>query len=123
MKKALICMILAFNVGTAMAEPDMPLEQRQKLAAIENAIAKLNNLQAIVEESSRVRKEQCLQAFGHRKFCTCIGENLPVALTFQNYVSITTHTKQENNYSSLNKEDKKIYDLSVSTRDQCVKQL
>lgn len=109
--------------GGAFAQQDMPLEQRQKLADIEKAITSIDKLKVIIDEMSQARKQECLKAFGHTKFCGCIAENVPVALTFQQYISVVTHSKAENNYSSLSKDEKKIYDLTGTARDQCVKQL
>jgi hypothetical protein len=113
---------LSLSVTSTFAQNDMPLEQRQKLADIEKALASMDKLKAIVEEMSQARKQECLKAFGHLKFCGCIAQSVPVALTFQQYISIVTHSRDENKYSALSNENKKIYDLAGSARDQCVKQ-
>lgn len=123
MKKAFVLIISVLFASSVFAQQDMPLEQRQKLANIEKALASMNKLKAMVEEMSEARKQECLQAFGHTQFCGCIASNLPVALSFQQYISIVTHSKEENHYSSLSGENKKIYDAASNARDQCVKQM
>ncbi|MFS2027670.1 hypothetical protein [Massilia sp. CT11-137] len=122
MRKPMVLILLAFIANGVSAQQDMPLEQRQKLADIEKAVAAMNKLKAMSEEISQEKRQACLKAFGHTKFCGCLADNAPIALSFQQYISVVTHSKEENKYSTLNSENKKIYDLALTARDQCVKQ-
>lgn len=123
MNKIVVLVLFLLFVNSAFAQQDLPLEQRQKLADIEKAIAAMNKLKAMSEEISQEKKQACLKAFGHTKFCGCLADHAPIALSFQQYISVVTHSKDENKYSTLNSENKKIYDLALAARDQCVKQL
>jgi hypothetical protein len=54
-------------------------------------------------------------------FCRCIRDNQPVATSFENYILVTTTTKEELGFNKLKKEDQQLVLRLRQTRDQCVK--
>jgi hypothetical protein len=45
---------------------------------------------------------------------------MPVAFSFDEYVAITTKTKEQNGYASLPADTRKAYDVVPGVRDRCV---
>ena len=54
--------------------------------------------------------------------CKCLSENLPYALSFSDYVAITTQTKEQNGYAKLDKQTKGVYDAVGPVREKCVRE-
>ncbi len=54
--------------------------------------------------------------------CKCLSENLPFALSFSDYVAITTQSKVQNGYAKLDKQLKAAYDRVGPVRDKCVRE-
>src|SRR5262245_28852693 len=64
-----------------------------------------------------------MAAVASEAFCECLGQKLPVAINFVDYVGIITRTKEELKYSTLSAEDKGVVDITRKARDQCVGQV
>ena len=75
-----------------------------------------------VDAQTRARKSACVKAFGHSALCGCLTENLPVLWSFDDYIAITTRTKEQNGYGAMAKDRKAAYDKFAAVRDQCVRQ-
>ncbi len=67
--------------------------------------------------------ESCLLAFGHKQFCECLSQELPITQTFDSYIFFVTADKESLNYSQLGAEDKSLIDNATHARDTCVRQL
>jgi hypothetical protein len=93
------------------------LEQAQKydeaLRALERAKSTLNDLVAS-------RNMACMRAVGYAPFCSCLAKDMPVAFSFDEYIAITTKSKEQNGYASLPADTRKAYDIVPSIRDRCV---
>ena len=70
-----------------------------------------------VEVKMAARRSQCMSAIGSPAFCDCLNAFLPLAADFQRYISTTT-TSDPN--EQLSPDDKKMADLIIATRDECV---
>ena len=103
------------------AEP-LPLKDLEKVERYQQAFDFSNKLGALVDEASRKRTLACTQAFGHALMCKCLSDNLPYALSFSDYVAITTQTKEQNGYAKLDKQTKGAYDAVGPVRDKCVRE-
>ena len=75
-----------------------------------------------VETNVRKNTAACIKAFGHDRFCKCIIDNLPLEFSFDNYIAITTKTKEQNRYENLEDDIKDAYNNTIKVRDQCVEQ-
>ena len=93
------------------------LEQAQKydeaLRALERVKSTLNDLVAS-------RNMACMRAIGYAPFCSCLAKDMPVAFSFDEYVAITTKSKEQNGYANLPADTRKAYDIVPSIRDKCV---
>lgn len=128
--KILSSLLLCAVVSISFAQESKTLEQlrnegefNRKVEQNQKAIAALSNLEALVESMSKSRNLACMKAFGEPKFCNCLSENLPIAISFANYVAITTQSKEENSYDTMPVNDRKAYDMVGPIRDKCVSAL
>ncbi|MDH5180252.1 MAG: hypothetical protein OEZ39_09315 [Gammaproteobacteria bacterium] len=96
------------------------LENIQHRENFENAMRNIEKMKVMLNETTARFRTNCLKSFGHSKFCECIGSSRPVIINFYNYIAITTKSKEELNYNSLNSDDKKIIDNAISAREKCV---
>ena len=55
---------------------------QDKIRLLEQQIQELKTLRA-QQAAGKQKVERCLKAVGRDKFCNCIGENLPAAVSFE----------------------------------------
>ena len=123
MSKKLLPLVLVALISSSVAAQNNPsaslsdLEQAQRLdeaiRALERAKSSLNDLVAS-------RNMACMRAIGYAPFCSCLAKDMPVAFSFDEFVAITTKTKEQNGYASLPPETRKAYDVVPGVRDKCV---
>jgi hypothetical protein len=94
-------------------------DMQEKIKLLEQQIQELKALKAR-QDVGKQKAEQCLKAVGRDKFCTCIGENLPAAVSFEQYIHTMVTSKGEIGYSSMPPEQKMIIDATLETREKCV---
>ena len=94
-------------------------DMQQKIKLLEQQIQELKELRA-QQSVSKLKTEQCLKAVGRDKFCSCIGENLPATVSFEEYIHTMVTPKDELGYSTMLPEQKKIVDTVMATREKCV---
>jgi len=76
-----------------------------------------------IDSSSHARNVDCMKAFGHARFCRCLGDNLPVFQPFELYVAIVANPKVNLDlvYLDMKAEDKRrIVERVIEVREQCV---
>jgi hypothetical protein len=120
MKKVFTFIFCLFSMP-AFSQEIKSIEQLQQEESINKGIDASNNLLNIINTMSRERQAECMEAIGYSPFCNCIDKELPIAFSFTGYISITTHTKEENGYNQLDEEMKLAYDKVPGIRDKCVK--
>ena len=118
MKIVIACSL--FICASIASAQTWTLKDEQRLADIERAQAVMNNLDATLDALVKKRESDCRRAIGYAPFCSCVLTALPVAWSFPDYISITTRSKEENNYAKLDVEMKKAYDMVAPIRDACV---
>jgi hypothetical protein len=119
MNRLLFCVVLLLSTS-ANGQSVKPLEQLQHEEKLKSAIATLNEFDAMFNRMTVKRKAECAMAFGHESFCTCLMTELPIAWTFIDYVAITTKTKEENGYSTMDGEMRAAYEKVAPIRNKCV---
>lgn len=92
---------------------------QEKIKLLEQQIQELKELKA-QRSVAKQKTEQCLKAVGRDKFCKCIGENLPVDVSFEQYIHTLVTTKEELGYNVMPAEQKKVIDATLETREKCV---
>lgn len=113
------CAALAGSAG-AQDKGGASLNDLERIQRLDDAMRALNKVDAALEDMIAKRKMACTRAFGSISFCSCMSENLPVAFSFDDYVAITTKSKEENSYPRLTADIRKAYDLVPGVRDKCV---
>lgn len=106
----------------AMSAGAQSLDQLDKLDHYNKAMSAANQLESIVASRAEATKLACLKAFGRPTFCSCLSQNLPIDLSFSDYIVIVTHSKEQNGYGRLTGETKAAYDKVPAVREMCVKQ-
>jgi hypothetical protein len=121
MMRIMVCS--AFMVLLMMGAPQAQQQQQSgaKTAAPRDPLNS-DQLMMVVEEAAQDKKARCIKSIGHSRFCDCLGENLPVAVNFAQYVVITGSTNEELKYDQLSIDRKQVVDNARSARDKCVKQ-
>ena len=106
------CLLLAAPLH---AQDDM----QEKIRLLEQQIQELKALKA-QKDIGKQKADQCLKAVGREKFCNCIGENLPAAVSFEQYIHTMVTSKEELGYGAMPPEQKKVVDATLETREKCV---
>lgn len=92
---------------------------QEKIRQLEEQIQELKALKA-EQDAARQKTEQCMKAVGAETFCSCVGKNLPAAVSFEEYVHGLITPKEQLGYSTMSSGEKKRYDSIQKTREQCV---
>jgi hypothetical protein len=66
------------------------------------------------------KREQCIRAFGHERFCDCVVSNIPASIFFLEYVALSMGTDNEIEYSKMSEEQKRGVDRVRAAREKCV---
>jgi hypothetical protein len=119
MKLTMALLLFLVCVSAAIAA-SQSIEQINQTEGLDKAQDALNQLRASIITISRTRAADCLKAFGNEGFCSCIGEKLPVAWSFSDYIAITTRTKEINGYDKMENDLKIAYDKVGPIRNACV---
>lgn len=119
----LVLPVIALVCGGAHGQPKATqLADLEKLDQYQRAIDASRKLEALADEQSRARSLACMKAFGHSVLCKCLGDSLPFGFSFNDYVAITTQTKEQNGYAKLDKDLQKAYNAVGPIRDKCVRE-
>ncbi len=62
----------------------------------------------------------CIASFGHRPFCACLAENLPISMSFNEYVYLTSTPKSELLKLDIPEDKRWRIDKVRTIRDKCV---
>jgi len=121
----ILSLLFTFNSFCLSQEPSStkktPSHERLEQLQQDDDFLKLMDKMKVVEERmSQNKRYNCIKAFGHAGFCNCLIDELPVGLSFKDYIIIVTSTKEELGYDKLSKDDKKMVDKVITARDLCV---
>lgn len=122
MKILLIALISLVPLFLQAGEP-LSLEQLEQIRLLNEATDAINEVEKQFDAMVRRKKIDCAKAIGYAPFCDCILKELPVGLSFSDYISITTRTKEENNFDKLDAELQAAYDKVHPIRDACVEKI
>lgn len=125
MKRAacIALVVWLFTMSSAIAQqpakPQPTDAQIQELQQLDRAIAAIDQMKLAAKALASTRHYKCLVAFAHEPFCSCLRDELPLSATLENYVTISTSTKEELGYDSASKEDRGFVDATLKARDAC----
>ena len=96
------------------------LDQIEEFDKIKNS---LENLNVLMEQTTRRKYMACIKTFGSLKFCECIRDETPVGIDFSGYVQIVTSTREELKYAEQDEQTKKLIDATIHAREVCVQKV
>ena len=105
----------ALTASPAVAQDDL----MEKIKRLEQQIQELKTLKE-QQNITIVKSDQCMKVVAREKFCTCIGNNLPRDISFENYVHIMVTTKEALGYAGMTQEQKTAIDVTLDVRDKCI---
>ncbi|MDD2271429.1 MAG: hypothetical protein PHP95_16500 [Desulfuromonadaceae bacterium] len=117
MNRLLPLLILGYLLSAVPLQAQEGMQEKIRL--LEQQIQELKTLRA-QQAVGKQKAEQCLKAVGRDNFCTCIGENLPAAVSFEQYIHTTITSKEEIGYNTMLPEQQKIVDHILETREKCI---
>lgn len=119
-----ITVIILTNLFCSVAQ-----ENQQKTEKLENKVnaQKLEQALEIMEALTTAstgdeKKLNCLKVFGDEDFCNCVAENLPMGITFFDYVEIAAGKKDvlEKYKHYDNKTKKELVEMAKKTSTKCI---
>ena len=111
-------LVISIGSGSQAREPNLEeLEMEYLLDQASRAFEKRN---LSIEQISADFRFRCLRAIGSTAFCDCLVEKRPYVLRFEQYVGISSRTRSELNYDTLNDNGREIVDKVFAVRDECV---
>lgn len=117
--KKLFAVVLAISIFTTPALAVQDDELLEKIQRLEQQIQELKDLKE-QQKVGTAKTDQCLRAVGREKFCTCLGENLPREVSFEQYIHTLVTSKNELGYDSMPADQKKSVDTTLEIREKCV---
>lgn len=115
MVKLMVVLMLLVGAAPVYAQESM----EEKLKKLEQQIAELKALK-MQQSLTQQKADQCVKAIGKEKFCSCMAEKLPVAVSFEQYVHTMVTPKSQLGYDTAAPEQKKLIDETLAVRDKCV---
>src|SRR5512133_2649974 len=110
-----LCYCTLLAASPAFAQDDL----LEKIKQLEQQIQELKTLKE--QQSRSVEKsEQCMKVLAREKFCTCVGNSLPSAISFESYVHTLVTPKQALGYSAMNQEQRNEIDATLEVREKCI---
>lgn len=122
-KSILTFLLLTCVAKSSYADNAKSVEELEYQQQYNEAQRIIDQIDVELEAKMSARRLDCLKAFGHKKFCECIFDKMPVAWDFKQYVAITITPKEKLGYDKLDSEWRDAFDKVRPIRDQCVKQL
>jgi hypothetical protein len=108
---------------TEAQKKPLPIEDVNKIEALDNSVEMTEDLGRFAEKISRKKYSDCIKTFGHPDFCRCLREESPVGIDFGGYVHVLNTSKEELGYVQADKETKDLIDNTLKARDTCVGRL
>jgi hypothetical protein len=113
---------ILFVVLCASIASTPALAQDDLLEKIKHLEQQIQELKVLKEQQNInvVKSEQCMKVVAREKFCTCVGNNLPRDISFEEYVHTLVSTKEALGYAGMTQEQKTVIDATLDVRDKCI---
>lgn len=109
---------VAFSQGSP-AETTKPSND-EAIESIDRGIRELDTLWQQGEAMMAAERDQCLNAFGHERFCECVLDSSPIVLGFRGYVTAAAMTEVEFRQAALDAETRDLFATARAVRNKCV---
>ena len=107
-------------ISQSLKDIERQEQELQKVQKLENAIKTIDAFEAQIDKHTKTRELTCMKVIGSTRLCGCLGKALPWVFSFEDYVAITSKSKDLNNFSKLDQETQKAYEMVGPIRDKCV---
>jgi len=117
MNRRAFMMLFCFSLSAsaACAQDDV----LDKIRLLEQQIQELKELkqqQAVTE----LKLDHCMKAVAREKFCSCVSNNLPREVSFEQYVHTLVTPREKLGYEAMAAEQKKAVNATVEVREKCI---
>ena len=110
-----VVLCASFAASPALAQDNL----LEKIKRLEQQIQELKTLKE--QQNISVQKyEQCMKVVAREKYCTCIGNNLPREVSFEQYVHSLVTSKEALGYAGMTREQKNVIDATMDVREKCI---
>ncbi len=75
-----------------------------------------------LQREVKQKEIQCIKAFPHEEFCTCLVDKIPMSFSMIHYVTVVTMSREELGYdqlSELSEDERKAVDVTIQARETC----
>ena len=117
----IICFSLFLAVESFGADKTITDQGNEMLRQLDQMSKEAESWTAKQRAIGRQRYEDCIDAFGHEKFCSCLNKELHWVLSFESYIGIITTSPKEIS-QNLTPDERAAIDSVYKTRERCVKQ-
>lgn len=115
--------LVLLGASVAHAQQPKTLQELERESRLQDALSTIDALSAKLDIHMKARVLACGRVVGYQPFCGCIMDSLPVAWSFEDYVAITSKSKEANGYSAMAQDLQRAYDAVAPIRDRCVKKI
>ena len=112
--------VLAFSATWLVHSREPSLDALELEYHLDQASRAFEKHDLSIEQISADFQYRCLRAIGDPALCRCLVEKRPYILRFEQYVGISSRTRAELDYDTLNVSGRKIVDKVFLVRDDCV---
>lgn len=112
------CLMLFWLCCAASAECAQD-DVMEKIRLLEQQIQELKALKQ-QQAVTGVKMDHCMKAVAREKFCTCVSDNLPREVSFEQYVHTLVTAREKLGYETMTPEQKKVVDVTLDTREKCI---
>jgi hypothetical protein len=76
---------------------------------------------AALKADSDARLAACMNAFGERRFCTCVNQRLSLQLSFDDYIALVTKNADDPAWIALPDKKRAMLKEATDVRDRCAR--
>ena len=114
-RAVIILVSLSLSASPLFAQEDL----MDKIRILEQQIQELKVLKQR-QTVTEVKSEQCMKAVAREKFCSCVSDNLPREVSFEQYVHTLVTSRDKLGYEAMTIDQKKIVDATIGVREKCI---
>jgi hypothetical protein len=117
MSHRILFLVLCASLASspALAQDDL----LEKIKRLEQQIQELKVLKE-QQNISAAKAEQCMKVVAREKFCTCVGNSLPLDISFEDYVHTLITSNEALGYAGMTRDQKTVIDATRGVRDTCI---
>jgi len=116
----LVFFVLVLPSGMCNAQDkNQELKTQKMMERLNNISEEAEGWAAKQRAIARERQQQCFDAFGHKKFCSCLCDELHWVISFDTYIRIIT-APTTGAASELSPDERAVIDSVYKAREKCV---